>query len=61
MGIGNNWEVFAENRTDGRQIIYNEQINQVNKRQVEAANRDILMCNVCDKICLSRILDLIVI
>lgn len=49
MGIGrpNNWETLADNRTDSRKIIYNEQINLVNERQVEAASRELLIFNVC--------------
>lgn len=38
---------MAENRTDPRKIIYNEQINRVNERQVEAASRELLIFNVC--------------
>lgn len=38
MGIGNNWKTLAEIITDPRKIIYNEQINRVNERQVEAAS-----------------------
>lgn len=55
MGICNNCEILVESRTDWRIIIYNEQINHVIMRQVEAANRAILICNVCNRVFLSRI------
>lgn len=55
MGIYHSWKILAENRTVWRKIIYNEHINQVNMAQVEAANREVLICDMCNRTCLSRI------
>lgn len=55
MGIANNWEILTENRANWRRIIHDQNIHQINMRQVAAANREILTCDVCNRLCLSRI------
>lgn len=55
LEVGQNWEELAQDRNAWKQIVNSVDITQKNLRQQAAANRQLSVCNVCMKVCGSRI------